>query len=230
MKRWIALGVSVWLLGMALAQNPAAVEKMIEEGKLQAAYTEALMLGNAGYVLAAKAASYYAGYQASDKEKGSWYDRAEEAAKKAIQADPDNPEAYFELARAHGRLAQFRGILDSLNLASSVRDNLNKVLKLNPKHAGAKVALALWHLELTQKGVGWLYGANGGQVVPLFEEAIKLEPQTIIHRVEYATALARMNRKADAIKQLEYALSLPAKTYADRKDLERAKRQLDELK
>jgi tetratricopeptide (TPR) repeat protein len=228
MKRWIALGM--WVLGMALAQTPAAVEKMIDEGKLQAAYTEALKLGNAGYVLAAKAASYYAGYQAAEKEKGSWYDRAEEAAKKAIQADPDDPEAYFELARAHGRLAQFRGILESLNLASSVRDNLNKALKLKPDHAGAKVALALWHLELTQKGVGWLYGANIGQVVPLFEEAIKLEPQTIIHRVEYATALARMNRKAEAIKQLEFALSLPARTYADQKDLERARKQLEELK
>ncbi|WP_157205877.1 tetratricopeptide repeat protein [Calidithermus timidus] len=230
MKRWVVLGIGMWMLGVVLAQTPAAVEKMIDEGKLQAAYSEALKLGNAGYVLAAKAASYYAGYQAADKERGSWYDKAEEAAKKAIQADPDNPEAYFELARAHGRLAQFRGILESLNLASSVRDNLNKALKLNPNHAGAKVALALWHLELTQKGVGWLYGANMGQVVPLFEEAIKLEPQTIIHRVEYATALARMNRKAEAVKQLEFALSLPAKTYADQKDQERAKKQLEELK
>lgn len=228
MKRWIVLGM--WMLAVATAQTPAAVGKLIDEGKLQEAYTEALKLGNAGYVLAAKAASYYAAYQAGDKEKGSWYDRAEEAAKKAIQADPNDPDAYFELARAHGRLAQFRGILESLNLASSVRDNLNKALKLNPNHAGAKVALALWHLELTQKGVGWLYGANIGQVVPLFEEAIKLEPQTIIHRVEYATALARMNRKAEAIKQLEFALSLPARTYADQKDQERARKQLEELK
>jgi hypothetical protein len=78
--------------------------------------------------------------------------------------------------------------------------------------------------------VGWLYGANGGASAGLFEEAIKLEPSTIIHKVEYAGVLAQQNRKADAIKQLEAALAIAPKTAADKFDLERARKELVGLK
>jgi len=209
--------------------NPA---DLIDRGSYQEAYQEALALGTAeGYALAAQAASLYANFKAStDKDKEAWYDKAEKAAKKAIELDPDYTEGYFELARAQGRLAQFRGILSSLGLASSVRDNLNKVLKLNPRHASALVALAIWNLELAQKGVGWLYGASIDNVKPLFEKAIKLEPNEVAHRLEYGQALYRMKQFKEAQAQLEKALELPARTYADKLDQQQAQKLLDEIK
>lgn len=229
MKKIIFLALAA--IALALAQNAVPVDKMIDDGRFQAAYAEGIKQGGAkALALAAKAASFYAVYEAKDIEKGSWFDKAEDAAKKAIQADKDYAEGYFELARAHGRLAQYRGILESLSLATSVRENLEKTLALNDKHAGARVALALWNIELNSKGVGWLYGANNGRVVPLFEEAIKLEPQVIIHKVEYATALERLGKKDEARKQLEAALAIAPKTAADRYDQERARKQLAGLK
>lgn len=228
--RKLILGLVV-LLSVGLAQNLATVEKLINEGKFQEAYEMALRLGSSeGFVLAAKAASYFAGYQAKDNEKADWFGRAESAARRASQADADNAEAYFELARAQGRLSQYRGILESLGLASSIKENLDKTLRLNPRHAGAKVALALWHHSLISKNVGWLYGANGSQIMPLFSEAIQLEPQTIIHKVELAGVLAVQGKKEEARKQYEAALSIAAKTAADRYDLERARRELAALR
>ncbi len=219
------------LWSLALAQNVAAVEKLVDDGKFQEAYEAGLRLGNAeGLVLAAKAASYFAGYLAKDNEKADWFGRAEAAARRAIQADADNAEAYFELARAQGRLSQYRGILESLGLASSIKENLDKALRLNPRHAGARVALALWHHSLISKNVGWLYGANGNQIMPLFNEAIQLEPQTIIHKVELAGVLAAQGKKEEARKQYEAALAIAPKTAADRFDLERARRELAALR
>lgn len=228
--RKLILGLVV-LLSVGLAQNLATVEKLIDEGKFQEAYEMGLRLGSAeGFVLAAKAASYFAGYQAKDNEKADWFGRAESAARRAIQVNTDNAEAYFELARAQGRLSQYRGILESLGLASSIKENLDKTLRLNPRHAGAKVALALWHHSLISKNVGWLYGANGSQIMPLFNEAIQLEPQTIIHKVELAGVLATQGKKEEARKQYEAALSIATKTAADRYDLERARRELAALR
>lgn len=228
--RNLLLGLMV-LLSMGLAQNPATVEKLIDEGKFQEAYEAGLRLGNAeGLILAAKAASYFAGYQAKDNEKADWFGRAEAAARRAIQADADNAEAYFELARAQGRLSQYRGILESLGLAGSIKENLDKTLRLNPRHAGAKVALALWHHSLISKNVGWLYGANGNVILPLFNEAIQLEPQTIIHKVELAGVLAAQGKKEDARKQYEAALAIAPKTAADRFDLERARQEMAALR
>jgi len=209
--------------------NPA---ELIDKGEFQAAYKEAMAAGNAeGYALAAQAASYYAGFKASgDKEKEQWYSKAEAAAKKAIELDPEYPEGYFELARAQGRLAQFRGILASLGLAGSVRDNLNKTLELDPNHDAAMVALAIWNLELAQKGVGWMYGASVNNVIPLFEKAISLNPTEIAHRLEYGSALIRLEKPDEAKVQLQKALELPAFTFADRMNQEKAKKLLEEIK
>ncbi len=212
------------VIGVALA-GPT---DLLMAGEFQAAYRQALDAGQ--YVLAARAASFYAMYQAQDRAtKEAWFARAEKAAREAIRQNPNDPEGYFELARALGRLAQYRGILQSLSLASAVRDNLNKALALKPDYAGAMVALALWNLELAQKGVGWLYGARIGRVVPLFEKAIRLEPEEIIHRVEYASALARMGKKQAALAQLNVALGLAPKDARDRYEQERAQRLLDRL-
>ncbi len=227
-------GLALWLvllLPLGLAQNTAAVEKLVDDGRFQEAYEAGLRLGSAeGLILAAKAASYFAGYLAKDNEKADWFGRAEAAARRAIQADGNNAEAYFELARAQGRLSQYRGILESLGLASSIKENLDRTIRLNPRHAGARVALALWHHSLISKNVGWLYGANGNQIMPLFNEAIQLEPQTIIHKVELAGVLAAQGKKDEARKQYEAALAIAAKTAADRFDLERARREMAALR
>ncbi len=223
--RWIL--AATLLLTLAFA-NPA---DLLRQGDFQAAYRSGLEAGDAqSYVLAARAASFYAMYQAKDdRDRADWFAKAEAAAKKAIELDSQNAEGYFELARALGRLAQYRGILQSLSLASAVRDNLEKALERNPDHAGARVALALWNLELSQKGVGWLYGASIGRVVPLFEKAIRLEPEEIIHRTEFARALLRLGQRDLALEQLRVALKLKAKDARDRYEQAWAEQKLQEL-
>ena len=225
MKTFLALVAVLFAFAWA---NPAT---LIDEGRFQQAYGEALAEGTAtAYALAAKAASYYAGYVASTgKDKEAWFSKAEAAAKKAIAADPTYPEGYFELARAQGRLSQYRGILASLNLASSVRDNLKKALELDPKHDSAMVALALWNLELAQKGVGWMYGASAKRAEPLFQQAIRLNPTAIAHRLEYGNALIRLKKPDAARRQLEKALELPARTWVDRANQEKARTLLESL-
>ncbi|GAB5602818.1 hypothetical protein FJNA_13430 [Thermus sp. FJN-A] len=233
MKRWLSLlTVAVLVLGLAQAPQVAA---LVDAGRFQEAYEAGLKQGTPeALALAAKGASFYALYQAKPEEKRPWFERAEKAASEAIAKAPDYPEGYFERARALGRLSQFKGILEALaeGLAPRIRSDLEKTLKLKPDHAGAMVALALWHFELVQKG--WLVaatqGADAGQVEPLMRRAIALEPQVIIHRVEYARVLAAWNKKDEARRQLETALALPAKTAADRYDQKRAQEELAKLR
>lgn len=221
-------------MALSLAQAPQ-VAALVDAGRFQEAYEAGLRLATPeALALAAKGASFHAMYLAKPEEKRAWFERAEKAASQAIAKAPDYAEGYFERARALGRLAQYKGILEALaeGLAPKIRSDLEKTLKLDPNHAGAMVALALWHFELVQKG--WLVaatqGADGAKVEPLMKKAIELEPDGIIHRVEYAKVLAAWNKKEEARKQLETALSLPAKTAADRYDQERARQELARLK
>ncbi len=233
MKRWISL-LAASALALSLAQAPQ-VAALVDAGRFQEAYEAGLKLGTPeALALAAKGASFFALYQAKPEEKRTWFERAEKAASQAIAKDPNYAEGYFERARALGRLSQFKGILEALaeGLAPRIRSDLEKTLKLDPNHAGAMVALALWHFELVQKGwlVATTQGADGARVEPLMKKAIELEPEGIIHRVEYAKVLAAWGKKEEARKQLEAALALPAKTAADRYDQERARQELARLK
>ena len=71
-----------------------------------------------------------------------------------------------------GRLAQYRGVLESLNLATLMKGELDYILERDPEHDGALHALALWHLN-----VPWVFGGRTDKVRGLFEQADSGSPR-----------------------------------------------------
>lgn len=153
----------------------------------------------------------------SDEEREALYEAALADAERAVELAPDDAEAHFELARALGRTAQFRGVLQSLNLASRMSDALDRAIELDPEHASAWHARALWHVE-----VPWIAGGRQGQVEPSFERAIEIEPDVIGHRVAFAEVLIDREEFERAAEQLGAVATLTPRTYLDGKDLETA--------
>lgn len=206
----------------------AQARELITQGEFAAAYDEAVAQEDVpSQLLAARAANLQAYYQESEQERRElWLKRAIEAAEQAMLLEPERAQAYFELARAKGVLATYRGVLQNLNTAPRLEELFLKTLELDPEHADALIALAQWHLELSERGVAWLYGADRQRVVPLFQQALALEPRQINLRVEYATALKRLDDKEAALEQLERALSLPANTAVDKFERARARQLL----
>ncbi|HEX2862997.1 MAG TPA: hypothetical protein VHN99_00400 [Deinococcales bacterium] len=233
MKR-LAIPLLAALTAVALAASLQDATDLYTKGDFTGAATMAASLKTAdGYALAAKSTSIYAQTR-PEKEQEALYNKAQDYAEKAVAADPNNANAYIERARALGRLSQLQGVLQALvkGYGGRVRDDLNKAMKLDPNNATVYVSLGLWHAEISSKGVGWMYGADAGQVAPNFEKAIKLEPNVPIHRIEYAHALVLLdrNKNKDKAKQLlQSALNLKPRDAADRLDLERAKRDLAAL-
>ena len=233
--RTIALSLALALTVSASAQSQSAAQALYDQGKWQEAATAAAALNtSAGLALAAQATTGGASL-APDNQKKALFSKAQDYAKAAITKDPNNANAYFELARAQGRLAQFVGVFQSLGLAKDMKGNLDKTIELNPKLAGAYVALGLWNANLDSGGIKGAIavqatGANRSQVVPNFEKAITLEPNTAIHKIEYANALLLQGKKAEAAALLEKAIALPADTFWEKRDLEAAKATLAKLR
>ncbi|ADI15733.1 tetratricopeptide repeat protein [Truepera radiovictrix] len=165
---------------------------------------------------AARARTYQARETAGEAAV-ALYEEAVAHARRATELAPDDPEAHFALARAWGRLAQYRGVLESLNLATLIKRELDRTLELDPDHDGALHALALWHTN-----VPWVFGGRTEQVRPLFERAIAINP-TVLHHLEYGETLLALGDPEAARRQLELALELPAPTAADRAEQARAR-------
>lgn len=226
-RRWptIALAGALLLTGGAWAQVSAG-DRAVDEGRFADAVTayEAVLAGNptnarALYQLA-RAAVYLAGELPDDDAaaREAWFARAADAAERAAELAPDDPDAHFEVARALGRLAQYRGVLQSLNLAARVSRALDRTLELEPEHAAAWHARALFHRD-----VPWIAGGRSGQVIPSFERAIAAEPDVIAHRVELARVYLDRDDPEAARAQLAVALTLTPRTFLDRRDLEEAR-------
>ena len=235
LARTLAAPLLVALLGafgIAFADVGAGL-RAIDQGDFEgaiAAFEAAIAADGAdarAHLLLARAAVYAAAELPADAdaEREALFARAAAMADRAVFLAPEDPDAHFEVARALGRLAQYRGVLQSLNLAARVERALERTLELDPDHAAAWHARGLFHHD-----VPWIAGGRRGSVAPSFERAIALEPDEITHRLAFARVLVDRDDVAAAIAQLEVAVVLPASTYLDRKDLEAARALLAEVR
>ncbi|WP_457628962.1 tetratricopeptide repeat protein [Oceanithermus sp.] len=216
------------LLVPALA---ASATGLLNAGRLPAAWEAGREAGALEEVLAAaEAANLMAQYASADeREQRLWLDRAEEAARRAVRRWPDAAEAHYQLAHAQAEKIRFVGVLAKIELASSIKENLDRTLALERDHARAHMGLALWHLQLAKRGLGWFYGASLDAVVPLFEQATALAPESIEIRKNYGFALIELGRPEEARRELERALALPSRNEPDRLHQARARALLDGL-
>lgn len=211
-------------LPSALAQTPAALG---DRGEYAAAWERAHTVPTAAMqTSAARAATDEVVYHlvpsgAPLAEQLPWLQRAVTAAEQATKLDPSSAAAVVQLARAKGEIARRSGVLQNLGVASELKALFDRALELDPDDADALVGLAMWHLELVQNGVGWLYGGRKDAVRPLLERGVAAAPRQLNLRVEYATALIALGDEASAREQLELALELPAARASD--ELERAR-------
>lgn len=222
--------VLIFFLGFAnilMAQN---IQSLIDQGKYLEAYEAAIALADTtNLTLASRAAIFYADYQASPEEKAHWYDQAEKAAQQALNLDSSNVLAYSSLAQTQGRLGQYRGILQSLNLADSIKKNAEKALELDPQLNEAKITLAIWHSELYSRGLGWLYGASEAKALELMESISVEEADSFLFHLEYGNILARFQKNEDAAKHYQIVLALTPQVATDFAMLEQARQALETL-
>lgn len=231
--RWLPLLVLLGgLLPTAAAQEPSGLWR---NGDFAAAYEAAVPTSTLTMqLLAARAAVDNVVYAlapagATSAEELLWLRRGVAAAEEAVKLDPGSAEALVALARAKGEIARRSGVLQNLNVAGELRQLFDQALAADPDNPDGLVGLAMWHLELVQAGVGWLYGGKRDAVLPLLQRGVAQAPEQINLRNEYATALLALGTAAQAEEQLRTALQLTPRSAADRAEQRRARELLDSL-
>lgn len=164
------------------------------------------------------------GDQAGDKAGETFYLQSRAFAEQAIQASPGAAAGYVRRAAANGKIALFRGTLEAADVVGTVRDDAAKAIALGDggpaQQATARYILGRTHLKLLETprplrmpvGLGW---ATLGEALANLKAAVELRPTFVMFRLEYARALIRDGKPAEAKAELEAAMKAPLAELGD---------------
>lgn len=128
-----------------------------------------------------------------------------------LKAQPSNSKAYFEKARAIGRLGLIhKNIVKKISYLRKARFNLQLSLKLDPNFAPSYYALGVWHMEMPK-----FIGGNPKKALNFYKMADKLESEIYI-KIGLAKSLLELGETNQAKKILVKMIKeLTAKSNVD---------------
>jgi tetratricopeptide (TPR) repeat protein len=155
----------------------------------------------------ARAGYWLGGHLGTEEARIGAFEKAMDAASKAIAAQPARPEGYFWLAANMGGLAELKGLRAGLKYRSAIRQNLEKVLAIDPafQKGSADRALGRWYYK-----VPGLFGGSKSKSEAHLRKALTYDTQSIVTRFFLAETYESMNRDADAIVLLREIEKLPS--------------------
>ncbi|MEX2501329.1 MAG: hypothetical protein WD336_03045, partial [Trueperaceae bacterium] len=128
------------------------------------------------WATAARAAIAHAFYRLEpDEPADPWLQRALEATDRALALDADHVPALLLRAQALGERGLTAGFPD-LNFPKRLRTMLEHAYALAPDDPDAQVALGLYHLELTRRGMGWAFQARADRGHELTRRGLDAAP------------------------------------------------------
>ncbi len=162
---------------------------------------------------------------ASVEEKLYAYQRGRQVGRRAVELAPKNAEAHFWYATNTGRYGQTKGVLRSLFLLPTIREELEIIFELNSKHLGAQALAGNVELALP-----W---GNLEKAEEYFRNGLKLDPHYTAIRVDLVRLLIKRGKYAEARKELRRVLNeREPSNFADWavKDTTRARELLESIK
>lgn len=180
----------------ALAEALQDAWRAFHRGDFKAAFDAGEALGPVGASVAVKALGIHTTHLVdNDAEKLKRFELAAKLAEAATKALPDDANSHYRHAFALGRYSQGLSIAKALKdgIAGKVRTALDATLELEPKHAEAHTAMAIYHGEIIGKVgsmIGGLtYGAKASEADKHIKTALKLTPDSPIAHIEHGNLL-----------------------------------------
>ena len=161
-------------------------------------------------------------------EKLAAYDRGRELGKRAVELAPRDPEAHVWYGINTGRWGLTKGVMRSLFLLPTVREQVEATLALDPRNLRALALSGNVYLE-----VPGLFGGDTEKAEQQFRQALEINPRFTVARVDLARVLIARGRYADARRELQRVIDEKApNSIADWtvKDLPRARQLLESIK
>jgi len=156
--------------------------------------------------------------------KAKYFDDAIHYADMALKITPNNAYLNFVKGAAIGRLAQYKGIIQSLFMLGDFDHYINKAIKLDPRLYRAYTALAMRYRDTP-----WPF-ANFDRSEELFKKALSIDPGYIYGYYELAQLYIKWGKIKKVRQTFEKIASLPVEKEFYAQEMEckvKAKKWLD---
>jgi tetratricopeptide (TPR) repeat protein len=154
------------------------------------------------------------------------YLKAHAFAVRSIRANPKTSEGYTWRAAALGNIAMFEGAKTKVRLCDSIKTDLDRAIRLNPRDDIAYSILgsfykALGNASWIEKRLAALFLGglpDGGydESEHALQQAVILAPDVIRHHFELGDLYLRQDRDAEAMEEFRRVVSLPVLLASDR--------------
>lgn len=162
------------------------------------------------------------------EEKLAAYERGRELGKRAVELAPKSHDAHLWYAINTGRWGQTKGVLRSLFLLPTVREEIDILFQLDPRSVRAHSLAGNVYLE-----VPGLLGGDRSKAEEHFKKGLAIDPRFTVLRVDLARVYLATGRYAEARRELQRVLNEPAPTLVadwSVKDQPRARQLLESIK
>ncbi len=162
-----------------------------------------------------------------------------EFSRKAVTIAPKLSDTHLALALSLGKNTEFLGNQEKLVVSREIKIAAEQALKLNPKSDYAHHMLGRWNQEIA--GIGGttrliakvIYGGipkgSYEEALDHFDKARKMNPNRLIHQIEYGRTLAMMEKDDDAKRELKKGLAMPNREADDAESKLRGQATLDDI-
>ena len=137
----------------------------------------------------------------TDDEKLAAYDRGRKLGERAVELAPRDEEAHLWYGINTARWGQTKGVLRSLFLLPTVREEIETILRLNPQSVRGRALAGNVLFE-----VPGFAGGDRGQAEKQFRRGIDVDPHFTALRVDLARLLIAERRYAEARSELTRVL------------------------
>jgi tetratricopeptide (TPR) repeat protein len=150
-------------------------------------------------------ACYWLGGHVAPADRRAQLERGIKAARRAVTADPREPEGHFWLAANMGTLAEQAGIRAGLRYRGEIKRELETVLALEPsfQRGSADRALGRWYLKVPR-----LFGGSHEKSLEHLRRSLTYDPDSAASLSFLADTLLEMDRREDARQTLQKVLTV----------------------
>ena len=177
--------------------------------------------------------------QASEEAQREYYEKAINAAERALRHHPDSGYSHYAMAVAKGRLTEVLDTGDRIETSNEIKDHLQKASDKLPRFAPVWHLYGVWHSDVANvSGIGraaaglfseGLPDASNEKAEAYLKRAISLRSDNILFRLDLAKHYLKTDREDEAKKVLSGLVSLEPTMKGDEKLLQEAREMLRNL-